>query len=490
MNHLPTSPARRRAGATLAGLAMAPTLGVLAPRARAGEQADRAVSAVRQLVASGQVKPGTVLRLRAKQGNLVSLLGRDFQLQREWEQLTGTAIDATVMPQLDSMAFIRDGQEVDLTIARTHEFPDLLAAGLIEDLTPWLARFGMTLSADAQQGYLLPAKQSQVGNRVVAVPADLDIAMLFIRRDLLEDPRHRAEFRQRHGRDLAAPRTWDEYLELARFFTRPADGLFGAAEPRERRTGWMYWLPRYLSAAGDRPWLFDEQMRPLIAGSAGVAATANFAATVACSPPQVLEDGKDFSYTLPQFVRGHAFSTILTAATAKIASREDSAVRGRFVAAPMPGSLVGGRLVRRTTFIYGNNLVVPRSAQHKAVALMYAMWLTDPINSLRSVSANGIADPYRQHHLRDEAVRQAYTAQAMDVLRDEIGHVSPGGTGLPGNTEYLGALSHQLWQVAAGRASPAEALRRTAREWDAITDRLGRPAQIAAWKQQRAELTR
>ena len=165
-------------------------------------------------------------------------------------------------------------------------------------------------------------------------------------------------------------------------------------------------------------------------------------------------------------------------------------MRGRFIAAPMPGSLVGGRLVRRTTFIYGNNLVVPRSAQHKALALLYAMWLTDPINSLRSVSANGIADPYRQHHLRDEAVRQAYTAQAMDVLRDELGHVAPGGTGLPGDTEYLGALSQQLWQVAAGRASPAEALRHTAREWDAITDRLGRPAQIAAWKLQRAALTR
>jgi multiple sugar transport system substrate-binding protein len=460
------------------------TLNVLAasPPAAAGEQAERAVAAVRELVARGEIKPDAVLRLRAKQGNLVSLLGRDFALQREWERQTGITIDASVMPQLDSTEFIRKGVDIDLTVARTHEYAELSESGLIADLKPWLDRFGIRLADDAGSGYLQLAAQSRRGDKVLAIPADLDIAMLFVRRDMLEDPQHKARFRQQHGRDLAAPRTWAEYEQVVAFFDRPQDGFHGAGEPRERLTAWMYWMPRYLSTAAPQRLLFDEQMRPLIDSPAGIEATRSYAAVVRHSPPQVLEDGRDFSYTLPLFVRGQTFSTILTAATAKIANRDDSGVKGKVIAVPMPGHMVDGRLVQRTSFIYGNNLVVPNNAPNKALAVLYALWLTDPDHSLRSVTANGIADPYRQHHLRDETVRALYTPQAIDVLAAEVPKAVPGGTGLPGDAEYMKALNENLWLAAAGRQTPREAMRRTSREWEAITNRIGRTQQIAHWR--------
>ena len=457
-------------------------LALVSPTAVAGEQAERAIAAARKLVASGEVKPGTVLRLRAKQGNLVSLLGRDGELQREWERLTGIPIDASVMPQVDSMTFIRGRRDADLTIARTHEFADLDAAGLIVDLRPMLKRFGLRLQADEPEGYLLLDAQSRRGDKVLAIPADLDVAMLFLRRDLLESEDNRARFRARYGRELAAPTTWADYQRLAEFFHRPQDGFYGAGEPREKHTAWMYWLPRYLSAIGGGPAFFDERMRPQLITAAGIAATESFVATVPYSPPQVLEEGKDFNYTLPLFLRGNTFSTILTVATAKIANREGSAIRGRFIAAPMPGYIQQGKMQRSTAFIYGNNLVIPSSGSQPELAFLYAMWLTDPDNSLRSVTANGIADPYRHHHLRDEQVRALYTPQALDVMRDELRIVRPGGTGLPGDAEYMAALSNQLWQAAAGRITPREAMARTSREWDTITDRFGRAAQIAHWR--------
>jgi multiple sugar transport system substrate-binding protein len=108
---------------------------------------------------------------------------------------------------------------------------------------------------------------------------------------------------------------------------------------------------------------------------------------------------------------------------------------------------------------------------------------------LRSVTANGIADPYRHHHLRDETVRTLYTPQAIDVLAAEASRAVPGGTGLPGDAEYLQALNQNLWLAAAGKLTPREAMQRTAREWEAITNRLGRAQQIAhwrAWRQQTA----
>lgn len=162
--------------------------------AGAGEQASKAVVAVKQLQASGEVKPGTVLRLRVKQGNIAAFLGRGYELQNQWERQTGILIDATVMPQLDSLAFIRQASEVDLTIARNHEYPDLVSGSLIEELTPFLQRFGFSLPDDRVSGYMQPERQAYFMDRVVAIPADGDITTLILRKDLLEDPANQARF--------------------------------------------------------------------------------------------------------------------------------------------------------------------------------------------------------------------------------------------------------------------------------------------------------
>ena len=156
--------------------------------AHCGEQADKAVAAVKLLIARGELKPDAVLRMRVKQGNTSSFLGRDYELQKDWEKQTGILLDVSVMPQVDSLAIIRRSNDIDLTIARNHEYPDLVAGRLIEDLTPLLQRFGFALPVDTNGGYMLLQHQAMVGDRVVAIPADLDMAMLFVRRDLLEDP--------------------------------------------------------------------------------------------------------------------------------------------------------------------------------------------------------------------------------------------------------------------------------------------------------------
>lgn len=51
--------------------------------------------------------------------------------------------------------------------------------------------------------------------------------MTLYRGDLYETPVEQQGFLDRHGYPLAAPRTWDEYVDQARWFTRPADGLWG-----------------------------------------------------------------------------------------------------------------------------------------------------------------------------------------------------------------------------------------------------------------------
>ncbi|MDT3668842.1 MAG: extracellular solute-binding protein [Aromatoleum sp.] len=450
---------------------------VTAP-ACAGAQADRAVAAVRQLIESGVVPAGTTLRLGFKQGNIDAFLGRDLALQKEWESRTGIVLDAHIVPQQATRKTLKSWERVDLTVARNHEYPDLFGEGLINDLTPLYAKFGFQLDGESADGFIRPDIQSWLGNRIVAVPADGDVAVLYLRRDLLDDPHEQEAFRKTYGRALEAPRTWREYEALQEFFHRPAQGLYGSAEERDEEGAWMYWSLRFLSATQGAPKLFDRGMRPQLESAAAIAATESYVAAVRYSPPGITDPGKGYNFVLPLFAQGKAFANLSTIAAARLFNDERSAVRGRFVAVPVPGDLHNGKLVRRNTIIYGNNLVIPASAPHPALAFLYAMWLTDPDVSLRSVGlSSGFADPYRWSHLHDPRVRDAYTPEALAVFADAWSAVCPPGTGLRGDSEYLAALDRHLTSAARGEIGAAEAMKRTTSDWNAITQRLGRATQ-------------
>jgi multiple sugar transport system substrate-binding protein len=49
------------------------------------------------------------------------------------------------------------------------------------------------------------------------------------RKDLFENPDEMSAFEADYGYPLAVPETWDQLLDIATFFTRPDDGLYGAA---------------------------------------------------------------------------------------------------------------------------------------------------------------------------------------------------------------------------------------------------------------------
>jgi multiple sugar transport system substrate-binding protein len=458
--------------------ALLPLVFVARP-AGAGEQAERAVAAVNEMRAAGEFGRAPVIKVAFKSGNIAALLGPGLELQKEWEQRTGVMITARVIPQQPALQNLKTNPDIDLTVARTHEFPDLLDQGLIEDLAPMAKQFGFSLDDKPPRGYIRPHLQGFVGSRLAAIPADGDVIVMYLRRDLLESPVEKAAFRKQRGRELAVPRTWQELEELMQFFHRPQQGLFGSAEQRERDSAWMLWLPRYLSQGDGNRRLFDDNLKPQIDSPAGIAATESYVRTVRYSPPEILVDGKDYSYTMPLFMQGKAFAALFTIAGAKLLNDASSSVRGKFLVAPIPGTRQSGRIVRHNIPIYGNNLVVSSRGTQRKLAFLFTMWLTDPDISVRTVGVKGgFTDPFRWNHLKDARIRELYTPEALAVFAREWDVALPPGTGLPGDGEYIEALNQNLWLAAAGRQSAGEAMRRTAQEWERITQRIGRERQL------------
>jgi multiple sugar transport system substrate-binding protein len=59
------------------------------------------------------------------------------------------------------------------------------------------------------------------------LPVNQDAYGLMYRKDLFEDPEEQAAFKAKYGRDLRVPETYQEAREVAEFFTRPDEGLYG-----------------------------------------------------------------------------------------------------------------------------------------------------------------------------------------------------------------------------------------------------------------------
>lgn len=96
-------------------------------------------------------------------------------------------------------------------------------------------------------------------NKRWGFPQEGDTIALFVRKDMLEDESERQAFQQKHGRQL--PRTYadfenltmDDFRDIAEFFNRPDEGMYGTAMQYSREYDFIscYLYPFFWSRGGD-----------------------------------------------------------------------------------------------------------------------------------------------------------------------------------------------------------------------------------------------
>jgi multiple sugar transport system substrate-binding protein len=59
------------------------------------------------------------------------------------------------------------------------------------------------------------------------LPMNQDAYGFMYRKDLFEDPKEKEAFKAKYGKDLAPPQTYQDAMQIAEFFTRPDQGLYG-----------------------------------------------------------------------------------------------------------------------------------------------------------------------------------------------------------------------------------------------------------------------
>lgn len=114
----------------------------------------------------------------------------------------------------------------DIGYLSTDWLAEAVDEGALEELTPHLQRNPVP---DWPQGWPPSLVEPlYFGDRLYALPWHDGPECLMYRRDLFEDARERETFRNQYGYELAPPSTWSQFTDIARFFTRPAQKLYGA----------------------------------------------------------------------------------------------------------------------------------------------------------------------------------------------------------------------------------------------------------------------
>lgn len=168
----------------------------------------------------------------------------------DFQAVTGCTLDVEVVSldliplyeTLFAQGGLKDGTW-DIAFVVTDWMAEAAAGAFLLDLAP---RMATTPIPDYPDGWSPALTRVQCfGDAVFGIPYHDGPECLVYRRDLFDDPSEQQTFAARHGRPLTVPRTWTEFEEVARFFTRPDQGRFGtvfAAYPDGHNTVYDFCL--------------------------------------------------------------------------------------------------------------------------------------------------------------------------------------------------------------------------------------------------------
>ena len=200
-------------------------------------------------------------------------------------------------------------------------------------LTPLDDMFTDTVKADLFPSLLT---EGQIKGKYVGMPVWANAEVLFYRKDLFEDAKEKADFKAKHGSELAVPATWPQFNDVAQFFTRGTK-LYGTDVKGAVETEWL----AHVVQAGAAGPVLDPAGKVIIDDAAHLAALqfySNLNNTLKVAPSGAAQ--VDWAAAQNLFYQGKTAMTRFWAHAYRQIPK-DSAVYGKVGVAPMIAGSAG-----------------------------------------------------------------------------------------------------------------------------------------------------
>jgi len=513
------APAPTTAPAEPTTAAAAPTTAAAEPTtAPAAPAAGAAADAQTKQADTNNLFPNGIGQVDCKGVNLVVATQTGPQIAspvennwKTWGDKTGGTVEVQTFPFGDLFPKIRTGylsgsSPFDIVIFASDWAGDIMGPGYVLEI-PQKNQDAMGYQ------YLIPTYRDRIlqwGGKTYAAPYDGDSHMIYYRADLLNDPQHQAAFKEQFKYDMPVPpTTWQQYLDIATYFQgKTVDGqtIYGAgtAFKPKAQSYWTYLgvAAPYAKSPDDPGYFFDpDTMEPRINNPGFVQALDLYIALSKVGPPDVTNwDVGDIRNNFPagKVVLGIDWGDVGPLAS----DAKSSAVVGKWGSAMEPG-VDKYYDAKKATWVEKYNKApylafggwiqsVSKTTKNADCAMDFISFMGSQNMSAKLVVTPGSG--VNPHYFSDgnnpapwlalgmtETEAKEYLGAVSNILADPNAVVD---LRITGAFEYFDALDAQLARAVAGEVTSQQALDQVAKDWNAITDRLGRDQQKKLYRQQ------
>jgi multiple sugar transport system substrate-binding protein len=364
------------------------------------------------------------------------------------------------------------------------------------------------------------------GDQIYGTLNDSDGQVLYWRNDILSDPEWRARYQAEVGSPMPFPiQTWDDVIAIARFFngknwdnTDPDPDSGIVMHFRVNEQGMFHYMSMsaaYVVRPGDTVdrctnnyWFDPATMEPLINSEGHVRALERLVELSNYGPRAQV--GWDLGTAWDWFLRGKAIFVFSWGDVGALVQDEArSQIKGKLGASVLPGSMEAYNMCTNTwetltePNVVGNTIggswhgvISAKSPNPEVVYSLYALMATEPV-SLWNVNRGwtGVDPGISIHFLPPQGtasiegyLEEGWNESDLKFYLDAYYNNFFAETMLTylrinGTEEYWRALDQNLSEAMVGRLSPREALDRTARAWDEITNRRGLDLQLRQYQE-------
>ncbi len=250
--------------------------------------------------------------------------------------------------------------------------------------------------------YYKDATNPDEGIKLVGYPFAANTMLLVYNSEMFSNSDNQIRFKEKYNRDLSVPKTWEEYYQVAEFFT--TDNSYGVCiEGAEG--GWLYYeLMNYVFGQGgtimDKQygWESTKDSKVLINSEQNINAlkyylslkpfnAGNYNTVDASSKIELIEKGNvAMSIVWSDYIYGLSYD-------------ETKSLRNKFGFAPIPGD---------KSALAGGSFYINKMSKNKDIAIAYVNDLMQPKTQIE-LAKNGLCSPLKSTYSNAEVKQIPYS---------------------------------------------------------------------------------
>ncbi len=384
----------------------------------------------------------TVIIEQVPDYDIVAQLTEQFEQENPNIKIEFDAMPYDAMRDKILTSFLAPEGTYDIIIVDNPWMDEFSAAGFLTDLTEYVNNTPDYNFDD----FVEPVRELSVQDgKIMSIPYYNYALGLIVRQDLFDDPALKEKFQAEYGRELKAPTTLDEYLEVGKFFK--ANGIAGAAMQPQRgykiNEEWKNWL----YAEGGN--IMDAEGKPVINSEAAKKALEKYIEMYnTAAPDNSINWG--FDDALRSMAAGES-ATMMSynwmLPTLNNPEGQAGELAGKFQLYPVPG----GKAVLGAWY-----WAIPANSVNKDAAWKYISWLTSPEIDKQRVILGGA--PTRVSVMNDPEVwEKGYGENYYKTVLQILSNCEPLGRGVHAD-EISIEVGNYLNSIVVGEMSIDEGL--------------------------------